>query len=178
MITKKITEVYREEADKPVSACKVEDLATSAYLRLTRIMSSSKVDAMARAAKHDEKLGYATVPLTINFGTLEDKNVFKDKARDLGLNSNDSFPKLYAKQRDMTLNYFKNSVLFNNKSIWAKADVRLGRPEDPICISVQTMKAETADRWENKAKIQLLPNSTWGRLSHDQKEAHIKKGCV
>ena len=80
-------------------------------------MSSSKVDAMARAAKHDEKLGYATVPLTINFGTLEDKNAFKDKARDLGLNSKDSFPKLYAKQRDMTLNYFKNSVLFNNKNI-------------------------------------------------------------
>jgi hypothetical protein len=67
------------------SECKVEDLATSAYLRLTRILSSSKVDAMARAAKHDEKLGYATVPLTITFGTLEDKNVFKDKARDLGL---------------------------------------------------------------------------------------------
>ena len=112
VITKKITEVYREEADKPVSACKVEDLATSAYLRLTRIMSSSKVDAMARAAKHDEKLGYATVPLTINFGTLEDKNVFKDKARDLGLNSKDSFPKLYAKQRDMTLNYFKQFCTF------------------------------------------------------------------
>ena len=50
VITEKITEIYREEADKPVSACKVEDLATSAYLRLTRIMSSSKVDAMARAA--------------------------------------------------------------------------------------------------------------------------------
>jgi hypothetical protein len=177
VITKKITEVYRDEADKPVSTCKVEDLATSAYLRLTRIMSSSKVDAMARAAKHDEKLGYLTVPLTINFGTLEDKNVFKEKARDLGLNSKDSFPKLYAKQRDMSLNYFKNSVIFNNKSIWAKADVRLGRPEDPICISIQTKKAETADRWENKAKIQLLPNSTWGRLSQDQKEAHIKKGC-
>ena len=79
---------------------------TSAYLRITSILNSSKVDAMARAAKVDDKLGYATVPLTITFGTLEDKNVFKDKARDLGLNSKDSFPKLYAKQRDLTLNYF------------------------------------------------------------------------
>jgi hypothetical protein len=91
VITEKITEIYRDEADKPVTACKVEHLATSAYLRLTRILSSSKVDAMARAAKHDEKLGYATVPLTINFGTLEDKNAFKDKVRDSGLTVRTAF---------------------------------------------------------------------------------------
>ena len=97
MLTKKITEVFKDEAEKPITSCKMEDLATSAYLRLTRVLSSSKVDAMARNSKHEEKLGYTTVPLTITFGTLEDKSVFKDKARDLGLNSKDSFPKMYSK---------------------------------------------------------------------------------
>jgi hypothetical protein len=105
------------------------------------------------------------------------RNAVKDSAGNLGLNSKDSFPKLYAKHRDMVLLYFNNSIIFNNKSIWDKADVLLGRPEDPICISIQTKKAETTDRWDNKAKIQLLPNSTWGRLTQEQKEAHIKQGC-
>jgi hypothetical protein len=45
----------------------MEDLATSAYLRLARIMNSSKVYAMARIAKLDEKLGYNSVPLCITF---------------------------------------------------------------------------------------------------------------
>ena len=95
----------------------------------------------------------------------------------MGLNSKDSFPKMYSKQRDHALNYFKNSVLFNNNSIWSKADVRLGRVEDPICISIQTKKAESTDRWETKARIKMLPSSTWGRLTLDQRETHVKNGC-
>ena len=55
--------------------------------------------------------------------------------------------------------------------------MHLGRPEDSICISIQTKKAETTDRWETRARIQLLPNSTWGRLTLDQREDHVKKGC-
>ena len=70
-------------------------------------MDSSKVDAMAREAKHDAKLGYKTVALCITFGTLEDKNAFKDAARSLELNCKDSFPKQYAKQKDRALMYFK-----------------------------------------------------------------------
>ena len=176
-LVKKITEVFKDEAEKPISSCKMENIATSAYLKLSRALSSSKVDAMARQAKHDQRLGYTTVALTITFGSLEDKNTFKDKARDLGLNSKDSFPKMYSKQRDQALNYFKNSVIFNSNSIWSKADVRLGRVEDPICITIQTKKAESTDRWETKARIQMLPSSTWGRLTPDQRETHIRNGC-
>ena len=176
-LAKKITEVFKDEAEKPISSCKLENIATSAYLRLSRALSSSKVDAMARQAKHDQRLGYTTVALTITFGSLEDKNTFKDKARDLGLNSKDSFPKMYSKQRDQALNYFKNSVIFNSNSIWSKADVRLGRVEDPICITIQTKKAESTDRWETKARIKMLPSSTWGRLTPDQRETHIRNGC-
>ena len=108
---------------------------------------------------------------------MEDKNAFKDSARTLGLNCKDSFPKQYAKQRDRALLYFKNSIIFNTKGIWANADVRLGRPEDPLYITIQTKKAESTDRWDNKADIQLLPSSTWGRMSDSLKEAHIKQGC-
>ena len=176
-LVKKITEVFKDEAEKPISSCKMENIATSAYLKLSRALSSSKVDAMARQAKHDQRLGYTTVALTITFASLEDKNTFKDKARDLGLNSKDSFPKMYSKQRDQALNYFKNSIIFNSTSIWSKADVRLGRIEDPICITIQTKKAESTDRWETKARIQMLPSSTWGRLTPDQRETHIKNGC-
>jgi hypothetical protein len=86
----------------------MEHYATSAYLRLVRAMDSSKVDAMGREAKHDTKLGYKTIPLWITFGTLEDKNAFKDAARSLELNCKDSFPKQYAKQKDRALDYFKN----------------------------------------------------------------------
>ena len=176
-LVKKITEVFKDEAEKPISNCKMESIATSSYLKLSRALSSAKVDAMAKQAKHDQRLGYTTVALTITFASLEDKNTFKDKARDLGLNSKDSFPKSYAKQRDQALTYFKNSVIFNNNSIWSKADVRLGRIEDPICITIQTKKAESTERWETKARIQILPSSAWGRLSPDQRETHIKNGC-
>ena len=72
--------------------------------------------------------------------------------------------------------YFKNSVLFNHQGTWAKADVRLGRPEDPLYITIQTKKASSTDRWENKARIQMLPRSIWGRMSDLQKDAHIKLG--
>ena len=89
-IKSKITEINREEADKMASVCKIEHFATSAYLQLVRAMDSSKVDAMGRDAKHDTKLGYKTIPLCITFGTLEDKNAFKDSARSLELNCKDS----------------------------------------------------------------------------------------
>ena len=105
-IKSKITEINREEADKLASVCNMEHIATSAYLRLVRAMDSSKVDAMGREAKQDTKLGYKTIPLCITFGTLEDKNAFKDAARSLELNCKDSFPKQYAKQKDRALEYF------------------------------------------------------------------------
>ena len=47
---KKITEVFKEEAEKPISSCKMENIATSAYLKLSRALSSGRVDAMARQA--------------------------------------------------------------------------------------------------------------------------------
>ena len=45
MITQ-ITDTNRTEADKLTSECKLENQATSAYLRLARVMDSSKVDTM------------------------------------------------------------------------------------------------------------------------------------
>ena len=38
----------REEADKLTSECKMEHIATSAYLMLARAMDSSKVDTIGR----------------------------------------------------------------------------------------------------------------------------------
>ena len=96
-IINKITERNRTEADKLTSECKMKNLATSAYLRLARVMDSSKVDAMGREAKQDAKLGYKTIPLCITFATLEDKNALKVSARSLDLNCKDSFPKQYNK---------------------------------------------------------------------------------
>ena len=106
--------------------------------------TTTNPDVITCKVKHDAKLGYKTVPLCITFGTLEDKNAFKDAARSLELNCKDSFPKQYAKQKDRALMYFKNSVLFN--------------------------------RWENKAKIQMLPSSTCGRMSESQKDGHVIQG--
>ena len=118
------------------SECTLEDLAASPYLRMARILDSCKVDAMAREAKMDTIVGHKTVALCITFGTIEDKNAFKDVARSLELNAKDSFPKQYAKQKDRALMYYKNNILLNNKGTWAKADTRLGRLEDPLYITI------------------------------------------
>ena len=124
----------------------------------------------------DTIVGYKTVALCITFGTIEDKNAFKDAARSLELNAKDSFPKQYAKQKDRALMYYKNNILFNNKGIWAKADTQVGRLEDPLYITIQTKKATSTDRWDNKAKILVLPGSTYGRLTDQQKDAHVHQG--
>ena len=89
----------------------MENLATSAYLRLARVMDSSKVDAMGREANQDTKLVYKTIPLCITFATLEKKSIF------------------------------------NHQGTWTKVDIRLGRPEDPLYITIQTKKANSTDRW-------------------------------
>jgi hypothetical protein len=155
VIMDKITEINREEADKPLSECKMEDVATSAYLRLARIMSSSKVDDMARIAKLDEKLGYNSVPLTITFGTLEDKNAFKDSARNLGLNSKDSFPKLYSKQRDMVLLYLINSILFNNRQRLFTGKVSVNKMHLSDTISVNKSTSQIHKNWLSFKKLNL-----------------------
>ena len=111
----------------------MENIATSAYLRLARTMDSSKVDAIGREAKQDAKLGYKTTPFCITFATLEDKNAFKDSARSIELNCNDSFPKQYNKQKERAQDIYKKSI-FNNRGILTKTALRLGRPEDP-CTS-------------------------------------------
>ena len=100
----------------------------------------------------------------------------KDAARSLELNAKDSFPKHYAKQKDRALSYYKTNILHNNKGIWAKADTRVGRLEDPLYITIQTKKATSTDRWDNKAKILVLPGSTYGRLTEQQKDAHVHQG--
>ena len=61
-IITKITKTNKTEAAKLTSECKMENLATSAYLRLARTMDSSKVDAMGREAKQDANFGYKTIP--------------------------------------------------------------------------------------------------------------------
>ena len=66
----KITDINRAEADTLTSLLKMENIATSAYLRLARTMDSIKVDAMGREAKQDTKLGYKTIPLCITFASL------------------------------------------------------------------------------------------------------------
>ena len=114
VIKAKLTEVNKADADKKVSDCTLEDLAASHFLRMARILDSCKVDAMAREAKMDTVVGYKTVSLCITFGTVEDKNAFKDAARSLELNAKDSFPKQYAKQKDRALSYYKTNILHNN----------------------------------------------------------------
>ena len=52
----------------------------------------------------------------------------------------------------------------------------LGRPEDPLYITIQTKKAASMERWENKVRIQMLPSSTWGRMSDIKKDAHMTQG--
>ena len=138
-------------------------------------MDSSKVDAMGREAKQDAKLGYKTIPLCITFATLEDKNAFKDSARSLDLNCKDSFPKQYNKQKERAQDIYKKSI-FNNQGIWTKADVRLGRPEVPLYITIRTKKANSTDRWETEARVKLLPSATWGRMSDTEKDAHVNQG--
>ena len=95
---------------------------------------------MARIAKLDEKLSYNSVPLCITFRTLEDKNTFKESARNLGLNSKDSFPKLYSKQRDMVLLYLINSILFNNRQrlFTGKVSVNKMHLSDTISVNKST----------------------------------------
>jgi len=176
VIKKKLTEIHKAEASKKLSDCTMEDLAASQFLRMARILDSCKVDAMAREAKMDTLVGYKTVSLCLTFGTIEDKNAFKDTARTLELNAKDSFPKQYAKQKDRALSYFKTNILLNNKGTWAKADTRVGRIEDPLYITIQTKKASSTDRWENKAKILLLPGSAYGRLTEEQKDSHVLQG--
>ena len=67
-------------------------------------------------------------------------------------------------------------ILLNNKGTWAKAITRLGRLEDPLYITIQTKKATSTDRWDNKAKILVLPCSTYGSLTEQQKDAHVHQG--
>ena len=54
--------------------------------------------------------------------------------------------------------------------------MRLGRPEDPIYITIQTTKANSTDRWETKARVKMLPSATWGRMSEPEKDAHVNQG--
>ena len=51
----------------------MEYIATSSYLRIARVIDSSKVDAMGREAKGGTNLGYKTIPLCITFATMVDK---------------------------------------------------------------------------------------------------------
>ena len=110
----------------------MENLANSAYLRLARVMDSSKVDAMGREANQDTKLVYKTIPLCITFATLEKKSIF------------------------------------NHQGTWTKVDIRLGRPEDPLYITIQTKKANS--------RVKMLPSATWGRMSDTEKDAHVNLG--
>ena len=48
--------------------------------------------------------------------------------------------------------------------------------EDPLYITIQTKKASSTDRWENKAKILILPGSAYGRLTEEQKDSHVLQG--
>ena len=54
--------------------------------------------------------------------------------------------------------------------------MRLGRPEDPLYITIQTKKANSMDRWETKARVKMLPSATWGRMSDTEKDTHVNQG--
>ena len=46
--------------------------------------------------------------------------------------------------------------------------MHLGRPEDPLYITIQTKKVNSTDRWETKAKVKMLSKSNKHNKSHDQ----------
>jgi hypothetical protein len=173
----KITEVNRAEADKSLATSTLETVAKSKYLKLVRAVDSSKFEAMGKEAKLDAILGYKTIPLCITFASVEDKNTFKDSAKGLAVACKDSFPKIYNKQKETAMKTYSKSIQ-NAQGIWIKSDVRLGRPETPLLITIQTKKANTADRWVTKAQVKLLPTQTWGRMTDIEKEQNVNQGIL
>ena len=120
----------------------------------------------------DSHLGYKTIPLCLTFPTTEAKNRIKDISKSLSLNSKDSFPKAYLKQKDKILEIFKEKSCLGPET-WVKADVRLGRPEPPVSLTIQTKKGNTMDKWATRARVKILPACTWGRMTDGEKGSHI-----
>ena len=170
-ILKKVEEIFKIDSEKKAADLTVKDLANNKFLKPSKMIDSVKIDVLGKDPKHDSDLGFKTIPLCLNFATLEDKSKFKDEAKSLGINCKDSFPKMYIRQKEKALEIFKKSN--NSQGQWVKADVRLGRPEAPVCITIQAKRGNTADKWTTKARVKVLPTSTWGRLSDVEKETHI-----
>ena len=51
--------------------------------------------------------------------------------------------------------------------------MRLGHLEDPLYITIKTKKATSTNRWETRARVRMLHNTTWGRMSETEKDAHV-----
>ena len=67
---------------------------------------------------------------------------------------------------------FKEKACLGSET-WVKADVRLGRPEAPVSLTIQTKKGNSADKWTTKASVKILLACTWGRMSDVEKGLHI-----
>ena len=150
-------------------------MAKNKYLRLMRIASSAKVDTLGREARMDQKLGYKTIPINLSFGTLEDKNYFREETKALGMTSKDSFPKIYTKQKEACLQHFR-STQSNPDLFWVKAVVRLGRPEAPVQITVKARKADSTEKWTVRGQVRVLPTTRWGDMDDEARKNHIRSG--
>ena len=58
----------------------------------------------------DASLGYRTIPLCLTFPTTEAKNQLKEISKSLMVNSKDSFPKAYLKQKEKIMELFKEKA--------------------------------------------------------------------
>ena len=168
----KVEELYRHEADSRVTNCSLKEIAESKYLNISSILESTKVDVLGKEPKMDASLGYKTIPICLTFPSTEAKNQLKEISKSLAVNSKDSFPKAYIKQKDKILELFKEKANLAPDT-WVKADVRLGRPEAPVCLTIQTKKGNTAEKWSTRARVKILPACTWGRLTDTEKGLHI-----
>ena len=168
----KVDEIYKAEADMKVTNCSIKELAESKYLNICTILESTKVDVLGKEPKVDSHLGYKTIPICLTFPSVEAKNKLKDISKSLNLNSKDSFPKPYLKQKDRIMEIFKDKASLGPDT-WVKADVRLGRPEAPVSLTIQTKRGNSMDKWTTKARVKIMPACTWGRMSDTEKGAHI-----